>query len=91
MKMCSNYITSNQWLIHIKGSDTCANNDCPLSNQCQITNTIYKIKITPNLQNYYGKINYGTREVHLNNDMETYYSIIKKLFYYKKHGKDTEV
>ena len=30
-------------------------------------------------------------KVHLNNDMETYYSITKKLFYYKKHGKDTEV
>ena len=36
--------------------------DCPLSNQCQITNTIYKAKITSNLRNYHGKIYYGTSE-----------------------------
>ena len=31
--------------------------DCPLSNQCQITNIIYKARITSNLRNYYGKTN----------------------------------
>ena len=36
--------------------------DCPLSNQCQITNITYKAKITSNLQNYHGKIYYGTSE-----------------------------
>ena len=29
---------------------------CPLSNQCQITNIIYKGKITSNLRNYHEKI-----------------------------------
>ena len=36
--------------------------DCPLSNQCQITNTMYKAKYTSNLRNYHGKIYYGTSE-----------------------------
>ena len=36
--------------------------DCPLSNQCQITNIIYKVKITSNLRNCRGKIYYGTSE-----------------------------
>ena len=36
--------------------------DYPLFNQCQITNIIYKSKITSNLRNYYGKIYYGTGE-----------------------------
>ena len=36
--------------------------DCPLSNQCQITNTIYNAKITSNLRNYHGNIYYGTNE-----------------------------
>ena len=35
---------------------------CSLSNQCQITNIIYKAKITSNLRNYHEKIYYGTRE-----------------------------
>ena len=35
--------------------------DCPLSNQCQITNIIYKAKITPDLRNY-EKVYYGTSE-----------------------------
>ena len=30
--------------------------DCLLSNQCQITNIMYKAKITSNLQNHYEKI-----------------------------------
>ena len=30
--------------------------DCPLSNQCQITNVIYKAKLTSNFQNYHGII-----------------------------------
>ena len=30
--------------------------DCPLSNQCQIRNIIYKAKITSDLWNYHGKI-----------------------------------
>ena len=34
--------------------------NCPLPSQCQITNIIYKAKITSNLQNYHGKIHYET-------------------------------
>ena len=30
--------------------------NCPLSNQCQITNIIHKAKPTSNLRNYHGKI-----------------------------------
>ena len=30
--------------------------DCPLSNQCQITNIMYKSKISSNLQNYQEEI-----------------------------------
>ena len=36
--------------------------DCPLSNQCRITNTVYKAKITSSLRNYHEKIYYGTSE-----------------------------
>ena len=36
--------------------------DCPLSNQCQITNITCKAKITSNLRNYHRKIYYGTSE-----------------------------
>ena len=36
--------------------------DCLLSNQGQITTTIYKAKITSNFRNYYGKIYYGNNE-----------------------------
>ena len=35
--------------------------DCPLSNQGQTTNIIYKAKTASNLRNYHGKIYYGTR------------------------------
>ena len=34
--------------------------DCPLSNQCQITNKICKAKIPSNFHNYQEKIYYGT-------------------------------
>ena len=40
--------------------------DCPLSNQSQIANMIYKAKITSNLRNYHQKTYYGTAKVHLN-------------------------
>ena len=36
--------------------------DCPLSNQCRITNIIYKVKITSNLLNYHEKVYYETSE-----------------------------
>ena len=36
--------------------------NCPLSNQCKITNIIYKAKITSNLHNYHEKMYYGTSE-----------------------------
>ena len=36
--------------------------DCPLSNQCQVTNIIYKARIISSLQNYHEKIYYGTSE-----------------------------
>ena len=56
--------------------------DCPLSNQCQITNITYKSKITSNLQNYHGKIcTTEPAKIHLNSDMETItnHSIIKSI------------
>ena len=55
--------------------------DCPLSNQSQITNMIYKAKITSNLRNYDQKIYYGTAKVHLNSLTEAIrkYSIMKKI------------
>ena len=36
--------------------------DCSLSNQCQILNIIYRVKITSNSENYHGKRYYGTRD-----------------------------
>ena len=36
--------------------------DCSLADQCQITNIIYKGKITSNFWNYNGKICCGTSE-----------------------------
>ena len=45
--------------------------DCPLSNHYQITNIIYKAKITSNLWNYHGEKFLGTcKGVHLNSEME---------------------
>ena len=60
--------------------------DCPLSNQCQITNITYKSKITSNLQNYHGKIYYGTSE----NTFKQRYGNHNKSFNHKKHRTDTE-
>ena len=45
--------------------------ECPLSNQFQIANIIYKAKITSNRQNYQGKYTTEPAQVHLNSDMET--------------------
>ena len=55
--------------------------DCPLSNQCQITNIIYKAKITSNLRNYHEKIPTEPAKVHLTSVMETMrnYSIMKNI------------
>ena len=61
--------------------------DCSLSNQCQITNIIYKAKITSNLRNYHGKIYDGTSE----GTFKKRYGNHKKLFNHKKHRTDTEL
>ena len=61
--------------------------DCPLSNQCQITNIIYKAKITSNLVNYYGKICYRTTEGIFKQRYENH----KKSFNHEKHRADTEL
>ena len=55
--------------------------DCPLSNQCQITNIIYKAKITSNLRNYREKIYTEPAKVYLNSVMETIrnHSIMKNI------------
>ena len=57
--------------------------DCPLSNQCQITNIRYKAKITSNLRNYYGKIYYRTSEV----KFKQRYGNHKKSFNHEKQDK----
>ena len=54
--------------------------DCPLSNQCQIMNIIYKAKITSNLRNYHGKIYYRTSE----GTFKHQYGNHKKSFNHKK-------
>ena len=61
--------------------------DCPLSNQCQITNIIYKAKITSNLRNYQEKIYYGTSE----GTLKQRYGNHKKSFNHEKHRTDTEL
>ena len=55
--------------------------DCPFSNQCQITNLIYKAKITSNLQNYNEKIYCRTRKRTFKQRYETirYHSIMKNI------------
>ena len=55
--------------------------DCPFSNQCQITNLIYKAKITSNLQNYNEKIYCRTRKGTFKQRYETkrYHSIMKNI------------
>ena len=50
--------------------------DCPLSNQCQIMNILYKAKITS--KNYHEKVYYGTREGNL-------------IMNHEKHRTDTEL
>ena len=62
-------------------------NGCPLSNQCQITNIIWKAKITSNLRNYNGKIYYGTSE----GTFKHQYGNHKKSFHHKKHRIDIEL
>ena len=58
--------------------------DCPLSNQCLITNIIYKAKITSNL--IMKKIYYGTSE----GTFKQRYGNHKKSFNHEKHRTDTE-
>ena len=60
--------------------------DCPLSNQCQITNIIYKAKITSNLRSYREKIYYGTSK----GIFKQRYGNHKKSFNHEKHRTDTE-
>ena len=45
--------------------------DSPLSNQCQITNILYKVKITSNFRNYHEKYTAEPANIHLNSLMET--------------------
>ena len=54
--------------------------DCPLSNQCQIMNIIYKAKITSNLRNYHEKIYYRSSE----GTFKHQYGNHKKSFNHKK-------
>ena len=61
--------------------------DCPLSNQCQITNIIYKAKITSNLRNYHEKIYCETSE----GTFKQRYGNHKKSFNHEKHRTDTEL
>ena len=61
--------------------------DCPLSNQYQITNVIYKAKFTSNFQNYYENIYYGTSEVTFKPRCGNH----KKSFNHEKHRTDTEL
>ena len=61
--------------------------DCPLSNHCQITNIIYKAKITSNLRNYHEKLYYGTSE----GTFKQRYGNHKKSFNHEKHRTDTEL
>ena len=59
--------------------------DCPLSNQCQITNIIYKTKITSNLQNYHEKTYCGTSE----GTFKQRYGNHNKSFSHEKYRTDT--
>ena len=54
--------------------------DCPFSNQCQITNIAYKVKITSNLRNW-KKIPQNQR---------IYIDIHRKSFDHEKHVADTD-
>ena len=55
--------------------------DYPLPNQCQITNTIYKAKITSKLRNYHEKVYYGTCE----DTVKQRYGKHKKSLNHQKH------
>ena len=59
----------------------------PLSKKCQITNIIYKAKITSNLRNYHEKVYYRTSESKFNQR----YGNHKKSFNHKKRRTDTEL
>ena len=61
--------------------------DCPLYNQCQITNIIYKAKITTNLRNYHEKVYYGTSE----GTFKQLYGNHKKSLNHEKHRTDTDL
>ena len=61
--------------------------DCSLSNQCQITNIIYKAKITSILRNYQEKIYYRTSE----GKFKQRYGNHKKSLNHEKHRTDTEL
>ena len=58
-----------------------------LSNQCQITNIIYKAKTTSNLRNYHEKIYFGTSK----STFKQRYGNHKKSFNHEKHRTDTEL
>ena len=59
----------------------------PLSNQCQITNIIYKVKVTSNLRNLHEKIYYGTSE----GTFKQRYGNHKKSFNHEKHWRLKEL
>ena len=61
--------------------------DCPLFNQRQITNIIYKAKFTSNLRNYHEKIYCRTSE----GSFKQSYGNDKKSFNHEKHRTDTEL
>ena len=61
--------------------------DFPLSNQCQITNIIYKAKTTSDLRNYLGKTYYGTSKGTFKQQYENH----KKSFNHEKHTTETEL
>ena len=70
----------------VKGN--CINkSDCSLSNQCQITNIIQKIKIASKLQNYHEKIYYGISE----GAFKQRHGNDKKSFNHEKHRADAEL
>ena len=60
---------------------------CPLSNQCQITNIIYKAKIASNLLNFLRKIYYGTSK----GTIKQQYGNHNKSFIHEKQRPDTEL
>ena len=59
--------------------------NCPLSNQCQITDIIYKAKITSNLRKYHQKIYYRSSE----GTFKQRYGNHKKSFNHEKYRTDT--